>query len=111
MSEKVVLPKEVAEAIEELRVEGVRNFYIMTRAKGAIFSEPDLVLKAWAFDGDGEGSTDLLMQALVNGYETENSAEENVREYYEDYETTTEEALVIRKTLKLLGIKIEGVNA
>lgn len=116
MTEKVALPEEVAEGIEQLRAEGVRDFAIMHLAKGALTSEPDVTIRKWAFDEDGKGSPELLMQALVNGYEVEKSPEEKLRESYEKFR----EAMVysyehgiadgIRRALNTLGITIEGIN-
>lgn len=70
---------------------------------------------------------EYLAAALVNGYETEKTPEEKVREYFEGVRNSRDErylagdiegkrfhagALVgICNTLGLLGIKIEGVNA
>ncbi len=117
-NEKVTLPREVADAIEEMRGKGTSNFGVLRRAYGAISIEPDLTLKKWAFDGEGDGTPDELMRALVNGYEVEKSPEDRVREYYKACEpiTHTNYTNVGRRdgivtTLDLLGITIEGVNA
>lgn len=122
----VMVTKEVAEAIEELRGEGMSDFNIMRHAHGAVVSPTYLTLKRWAFE-DGGGSPDLLMQALVNGYEVEKSPEEKVREYYDrcrdnariadnnerydQAEYLNSQAIGVSITLDILGIKIEGVNA
>ena len=72
-----------------------------------------------------DGNYDELMEALICGYQIEKSPEEKVREYYSqlmwiyndaDYGTIEEispesEMRGIVKTLDILGIKIEGVNA
>jgi hypothetical protein len=123
---KVLLPEEVAEAIEELRKEGCTSFNIMRQAHGAMFDGPRMTLKCWAFSGTGKGSSNELMSALVNGYEIEKAPEEMVREYYErvvqyrDLATGwlnspfimyERELKAVKHTLDLLGIKIDGVNA
>jgi hypothetical protein len=78
------------------------------------------------FDGD----YDLLMEALICGYQIEKSPEEKVHEYYErinaerkslqNYASINnlrqaERYMLIERTIKLtlelLGIKIAGVNA
>jgi len=123
--EKVKLPREVAEAIEELRSNGVSNFGILHRAYNAVESEPDLAITRWAFDS-GEGTPDLLMHALVNGYEIEieKTPEERLREYYEylllcqkkhahkgEYTKADARLDGFLTALELLEVKIEGVNA
>jgi Protein of unknown function (DUF1642). len=116
MSDKVKLPREVAEAIEDLRKDHYDNRALIDEIyEGA--ARP--VLQAYA-----ETNFDTLLNALINGYEIEKSPEEKVREYYEglietkqdlsndDYtrELAAYEASGVSKTLDLLGIKIEGVN-
>ena len=118
MTNKVMLPREVAEAIEIMRAEGSSNFNILKQAQGAVVREVYLVLRKWAFDEGREGTPDLLMQALVNGYTVERTPEDGVRKFYlrmklesmrnEDYDG---QLYAVEKTLDLLGIKIEGVNA
>lgn len=120
---KVTLPREVAEAIEY--------------AKDVHGSLTNLLDDVFNCEGSGNRSMEKLaehfagdelklMTALVNGYEVaEFTPEEKVREYYEGerdiardcgYTVTTilradGATSGIRKTLDLLGIKIEGVNA
>lgn len=122
---KVKLPREVAQAIEDLRKDGMSNFNIMYQAQGAVVTNSYLTIRKWAFDFPGEGSPDLLMQALVNGYEVEKTPEDRVREYFEILkrrEVYAEEnghltaqhrqgRLSVAITLDILGIKIKGVNA
>lgn len=127
MNKKTIVPKDVAKAIEELRARGYSNWNVIDMAQGALYSEPDLTLKAWAFDGEMEGTPDKLIEALVNGYTVEQTPEEKVREYYMSVERLAKKAhleadhesewplldelLGIERTLDILGIKIEGVNA
>lgn len=67
MSEKVTLPLEVANAIEQLRSEELSNFGIITgmatNGKGAFN-----VINQWSYQ-NGCRNTDKLISALVNGYE------------------------------------------
>lgn len=123
---KVMVTKEVAEAIEELRKDGISNFHIMRLAYEAVVNPTYLTIRHWSFNGGG-GSPDLLIQALVNGYTVEKSPEEKVREYYDrcrnnatiaDYngrscqaEYLNAQSIGASITLDILGIKIEGVNA
>lgn len=119
-NEKVVVTKEVAEAIE-LTLES-KNVPVIVAKIAEGRSIPNQRYKPL------EGlSLETLMRALVNGYEVERSSEEKVREYYDRCRTNREEAIdgglylnaqhldgqVIGAsiTLNLLGIKIEGVNA
>ncbi|MEK4910622.1 hypothetical protein [Niallia sp. FSL M8-0099] len=97
---KPTLPRAVANAIESLREEKVSNYGIMRISHGAIFESPALTLKRYAFEGEHGGTPDLLMSALINGYEVEQSPEDKLREYYNE--------LIYRK---ILGISIEDIYA
>ena len=127
MMNKEILPKEVAEAIEKLRADGMNNYAIMVCAQHANCDESLLVIQDWAFECEAySGKTDNLMNALVNGYEVEKTPEEKVREYYESIERWAKrmreraghagesnalyELTGIETTLNKLGITIEGVN-
>lgn len=106
---RVTVAKEIAEAITKMRAEGLSNFSIMRQAHGAEVSKTYLTVKRWAFE-DGGGSSDLLMQALVNGYTIEKSPEDKVREYYANLSRVCDK-FAVKDTLDILGIKIEGVSA
>jgi hypothetical protein len=122
---KVTLPKEVAEAIEELRANGWSNSTIAatTLNTDAIYHSSYKSTFAILYPYFiGERKEDDLLTALVNGYEVEQTPEEKVREYYEKLEehknwTIFEDVPLgemqgaVIKTLDLLGIKISGVNA
>ena len=124
---KPTLPREVASAIESLREEKVSNYGIMRISHGAIFESPALILKRYAFEGEHGGTPDLLMSALINGYEVEQSPEDKLREYYDkcrenwmkqydakEYgqsEYLNGQAVGVSTTLHILGITIEGINA
>ena len=72
-----------------------------------------------------DGNYDLLMEALICGYQIEKSPEEKVRDYYSEvvekqrlhreYDLSGGERhmyskLAIKKTLNLLGVTIAGIN-
>jgi hypothetical protein len=108
------IPKEVADAIEAARKQGVCNATIIdVRNDDFTLAEVSgAVLRLISFD--------TLMSALVNGYVVEKSAEElahetihskYVRVSYADDFHAEGYARGIRFTLDTLGIKIEGVNA
>lgn len=116
---KVKLPREVAEAIEHLRTITHSNHGLISTVEHCDVNPVARTVYGWAFAKSGAGSPDLLMQALVNGYEAEKSPEEKVRDYYEPFSSqhrrlTSDKYAIgfaIVQTLELLGIKIEGVNA
>jgi predicted mannosyl-3-phosphoglycerate phosphatase (HAD superfamily) len=125
MTDKVKLPREVAEAIEKIREKGGRNYAIIRAAiKLSEASAEEKVISDWVIK-NFQDNLDALIIALVNGYEIEKSPEDKVREYYEGLiETKTDslndpytrelaayEASAVVKTLNLLDIKIPGVNA
>jgi hypothetical protein len=109
------IPREVADAIEAARRQGVCNGTIIdVRNDDFTLAEVSgAVLRLIPFD--------TLMSALVNGYVVEKSAEELVREAYDNirkeyvdrphswYYDGRADGIIF--TLHTLGIKIEGVNA
>jgi hypothetical protein len=114
-NEKVVIPREVAEAIESVRE--------VARASNEQILEARLDGSKWFCELYTplmeDVDFDTLVRALYNGYIAEQTPEEKVLEYFRSHETCTPE-LVDRyigickgvvDTLNLLGIKIEGVNA
>jgi hypothetical protein len=118
---RVTLPREVAEAIEDLRNKGWRNTYLMRIPfTSSVSGTSSDIIRQYAVD-----NLETYMSALVNGYEIEKSPEDKVREYYEEmrevFKSTIdgsydEEYLRgimhgVVKTLNLLGIKVPGVNA
>jgi len=126
---KVIVPKEVAEAIEHFRTKGASNFAITRLVHGAIHSEPEMTIKRWALGFKSSG-LDELMRALINGYEVEKSAEElqtereaELSRKYQEYKRHRSRADGynyyyydgimdgIYRALITIGIKIEGVNA
>jgi len=113
------LPKEVAEAIESFRSRDISNEDIIKNALG-LFDNYNEVIYLYTVD-----HFDEFITALVNGYEVEQTPEEKVREYYEGLKSSEDSLEIaghdgsqfrqgwqsVEKTLDLLGIKIEGVNA
>ena len=118
----ITVPVEVARAISLMRKEGATNYEIIHRANGALLTEPDVVLRRWAFEEDAPANPDMLMSALINGYEVEKTPEERLRDYFDtqrmkylasvDGERTEylSKYLAIKQTLEILGITIEGIN-
>ncbi|MEK5109913.1 hypothetical protein MHI57_24940 [Cytobacillus sp. FSL K6-0129] len=125
MTKKVTLPRDVVEAIESLRRLGHDNRRIIGIGSSGMYGQTSDVIKGY-LRADG-GNFDRLLSALVNGYEVEQPPEEQLREYYDNLITSTNEMITegrtvgamlhsaervgIEKTLQILGIKIEGVNA
>lgn len=136
---KVKLPRDVAEAIGELKSNGWKKHSIVVATfdgesyfDNSFQEEIDILRRYFTLN---ETREPLLLSALVNGYEIEKSPEEleaerkeELREYYESlYEereklTSREFGFTdkytfgsgvlfgIEKTLNLLGITIEGIN-
>ncbi len=120
---KVTIPREVAEAIEELRNAGMSNWAIIAIANDP--SEYSYVIDEKCL---GEYSTtlsrfkgDKLLVALVNGYEIEQTPEERLRDIFIDAANERLSAMSggeyyvgmmdgIRTALNTLGIKIVGIN-
>jgi hypothetical protein len=106
---KIVVPSAVAEAI--------RHYTGLADTKTEAFTD----ILSMGFEGARseiilrhfDGNHDELMEALICGYEIEQTPEDRLREYYEsvrgqgDYGGITCEA--IETTLGILGIKISGV--
>jgi hypothetical protein len=127
MTDKVKLPREVAEAIETLKRQGYTEYGIVTLAddNSDLCGGEEKLIHDYVNENFYENSV-KLMSALVNGYEIEKSPEDKVREYYDsvlnrlytegldDQErryVLESEACGILRTLDLLDIKIPGVNA
>ncbi|MDR7001634.1 hypothetical protein [Neobacillus niacini] len=103
---KVTVPPSVATAIAhfvnlaDTKTEALTDILSL----GYETEQSEIILRH--FDGD----YDLLMEALICGYQIEKSPEDKVREYYENLYYAAEKTCV-EHTLDLLGIKIAGVNA
>lgn len=114
---KVTLPRAVADAIENLRERGAQDKDILAYGIARYTIEDAGVIFHFAKD-----NFDDLISAIVNGYTVEQTPEEAVRKYYEkcehwrrnssgyQYHEYLAKTVAIKTTLKMLGIKIEGVN-
>ena len=119
---KITVPQSVATAIRyytdlhETKHEAFANILQL----GYESEKSEAILRH--FDGD----YDLLMEALICGYQVERSPEEKVRELYDALVSGRNEyygvsvtmharydlaVQSVRKALGFLGIKIEGVNS
>lgn len=117
MSEKVILPRDVAKAIEAIIGRGGEDKDIIAYAMDRYTVKDASVIFHYAQENFHD-----IMSALVNGYTVEQTPEEKVREYYDEQERLADEAAydgdynagqayAIEHTLNLLGITIEGINA
>jgi hypothetical protein len=126
MSEKVVLPKEVANAMDEIQKrwggESLRDL-------PQIYSLRDEFEFCAVIADYSRTAGNKYFEAVVHGYVAEKSPEEKVREYYEEIHEKHGKSFAevpyggkpphyfsgvkdgIKTTLDILGIKIEGVNA
>jgi hypothetical protein len=123
--EKVSLPKEIADALD-----GVKQFYKsnadiiadIIESRVPLIPCGEHLLPLIKYSRKDAGNADILMSALINGYEIEQTPEERLHQYYEKLKMFTEstsfapvgsyfsEMEGIKNTLDILGIKIEGVN-
>ncbi|MDQ0873758.1 hypothetical protein QFZ77_002417 [Paenibacillus sp. V4I3] len=113
MSDKVKLPREVTEAIDKMKYMGV----VSIMANMAHWSEEDPTTEElYTIHDYYLKNPYMIAQALVNGYEIEETPEDKVREYYNQQNSICTDrqhspANAIRNVLNFLEIKIEGVNA
>src|SRR5690625_3000856 len=125
---KVVLPKNVADAIKEMRDNGVNDcgivYYVMSDPGSSDLTDSIKEIERWVFKYGEGGSPDLLMSAIVNGYVVEATSEDKLREYLRRNEiepasvpvsSNTVYKMIGRRqgvwdTLDILGITVEGVN-
>lgn len=111
-NEKITLPRDVSESIERLRSKGHTDAHIVHDIERGISSE---VLNEYFYD---KASPDDLMRALVIGYEVERTSEERLRDYYDflvkapygSLNNSYQKAMVVKETLDILGITVEGIN-
>ncbi len=124
--EKVTLPKEVAEALESLKADGLSNLRIAADALTAHVVRGTDYFTLRMFLSESNENDDILLSALVNGYEVEMTPEEQIRELYEEakdnYHSKTSldrwgegyaEGVLntVENILDILGIEVEGINA
>lgn len=75
INEKVAVPQDIAEAIEHMRTITHTNHEVMYVVQHVSINPVAWQIHEWAFERKRGGSPDLLMQALVIGYEVERSPE------------------------------------
>lgn len=124
---KPTIPREVAEAIEELRIQFADDIILRWAASGHYDGEAFSVLSNYAhslvvIDGEStqEGGLITLASAIINGYEVEKTPHDKVREHYENLVGASgsgeyrEQYLAAIDTVKivldLLGVTIDGIN-
>lgn len=121
MADKVTIPKEVAGAIEELRTNVESDIDLIASISERKIA-PQIKISNWLNVNDWAERESLLLSALVNGYEVEKTPEDRVRELYDEQVALEKETQGrdesyhfgkqrgIIATLRLLDMKIEGVN-
>lgn len=136
MTKKVTLPRDVAEAIEKLREYGWEQANLLNAGEFINIDRPTLAeiggehigfpIAEW-LSNDFHANYPNYVSALVNGYTIEQSPEEKLREYYDNLVNRANEIIAegravgailpsaervgIERTLDMLGIQIEGINA
>lgn len=114
MSEKVTLPKEVAEAIEIQR--GYDNDWILFDIELLSEERHSSANKSLAtlYRYYKQNKRDYF-SALVNGYKVEQTPEEKLLAFYKDLDVPMgwipEKKRMIKTTIDILGIKVDGINA
>lgn len=108
MSEKVKLPKEVCDALDI-----AKSMFPLSNSMIIKLT----YLKEWEMDDDivlNKQNADVIMRALVLGYEPELSAEEHLKNLYMEYKTETLYCNGfqngILKTLEILGIHYDWME-
>jgi hypothetical protein len=113
---KVTLPREVAEAIDYFKLNRWTNsgiYGISTNVSQSPLTDEDRIRAVAIVRYFGCMKHDLLMKALVNGYEVEKSPEDEIRDYMRELRMQREGLAkigAILHVLNTLDIKIEGVN-
>jgi hypothetical protein len=116
----IYLPKEVHVGIEELVSLGQTKMDIAKKAFTYTYGTPGRIVNEFASEHQ-----ELFLKAILNGYEVEKTPEDNLRDYYNALRKINNNKEIppsqridaaceqkgIEMTLKLLDIKIEGVNA
>lgn len=115
---KVVLPKDVAEAVESIRsVSGTTIVYDLEILRKDTKRGNNLTKLITEYVD--EHGPQKYFSALVNGFEIEQTPEEKLAEYYDvmiesayGLRSTYDGGVVlgIEKTLEILGITIAGIN-
>ncbi|MBU5266228.1 hypothetical protein [Virgibacillus proomii] len=113
MSEKVKLPKEVAEAIENLRNKGFANSDIFDATTSVHDHIDEVDVLSMYFNGNSEPysqrSYDVLMEALVNGYVVKETPEKVTIPIISDSHNTYQpKGLSIEQYTEKIRLFIEG---
>jgi hypothetical protein len=114
MSDKAKLPKEVVNALDDFRdTYGGYEWMVMAAIIREQFekeSHAEVVIREFA--KKDQQNFVMIMQALVNGYEVEQTPEDEVRDIYNRYLSPYNGigASAIRDCLDALNINIKGVN-
>lgn len=107
---KVTLPREVAEAIELQRGFGHEHILfdieLLSEERHSLANKSLATIYAYY-----RKNKRAYFSALVNGYKIAMSPEEKLREYFGDLLDFPRRREVLIRTLDILGIQIEGVNA
>jgi hypothetical protein len=113
-----VLPKPVDKAIKRLREAGLSNFELIWRTSDAQRHHNVEEIQVIANYFRNKKNYDDLLEALVNGYEVEQTPMEKAAAYIEELgrlyscdECRKNEYQACLKLLHILDIKIEGINA
>ncbi|MDF1511155.1 hypothetical protein PZE06_23780 [Robertmurraya sp. DFI.2.37] len=126
---KVTLPREVAEVLGAVKTEYslfniIESLRYYGKGRKSISDSRLEKLHDWCEEDETTKREDLIITALVNGYEIEQSPEDKLRELFDmskyrrsmlpdplDRALYRGQVIGIIKTLNILGIKIEGINA
>jgi biotin synthase-like enzyme len=102
----VKLPKEVADSIHYYQVKGREKslFNVPTIASSSAKNKRYKAIHDYIHSS--EENFKKYFKALVDGYEVEQTKEEQLLSYYNSLGKPAE----IKKTLKILGIQIFGIN-
>lgn len=108
--DKVLLPKEVADAIHYFQVKGSEKslFNVPTIASSSAKNKRYKTI--FDFFQSSDENFKKYFNALVNGYEVEMTKEDLIKVYFESHKNLPGITTGIKATLKILGIEIEGVN-
>lgn len=124
---KVMLPREITEAIDELKKDCWSDYSIISLLDDDELHayNPSLVTLSKYFNGTELSSMahpNFLMKALVNGYDAIPTPEESILKYYKDqlnlHESIIRDDQVAAKAaknaiefvLEELNVKIDGIN-
>ncbi|WP_368900708.1 hypothetical protein [Oceanobacillus oncorhynchi] len=118
--EKVKLPQKIAEYLNVMTDRHKSIHAVYDEIKHGYGVANKIILRDYFFESK-ESSPDILLKALVNDYEVEETPEEKLIKVYKQYLQSTSigsmdarlfacKAAGIRETLDILGIEIKGIN-